>query len=237
MKPRNVQAWIRSALVGLLVTPALAHGMSLVYDATKYPEQDGWTAVGNTEEPDVYTRSIGGGIFSINATASGVATVVYERYVSLEAAHANYEWRSATSNDDGYSFLALVTRDGSALSNAVISWRATELVAYFFGGTGETTGFVREPLLPGQPHTFSLQSQGPSYGLYVDGLLRGSGELIVPADSQVQLQFGFVKNFNDIPTTSDWYYVHASDVPEPSSLAACGTFLWFAFIKRRRSIG
>ncbi len=211
-------------------TPAF--GMYIAYEGEVFPEDDGWTVTGNPQDPSRYTRSISDGIFTIHATADGVATVYYERERPLTSNNIFYEWRSRTSNNDGASLISLSLMRPSFWSQIILGWRADQATAYFYQEAGIVSAWTQVSLTPGEFHTFRVESNGALHTLYIDGVERLSDELQAPTGLNGLVKFGFLKTHDNIPTESDWDYIRVGEVPEPCTLLLIG--LGVACAKRPR---
>jgi hypothetical protein len=162
----------------LLLCAAPAWGTQLAYEGDVLPEQDGWTSTGNPPDPAIYTPSVAGGVLSIDATATGVATVNYEKGFAVTSNHLVCEWRSRTSNNDGGSDLAIYyLQDSPSFNEIVVSWRATSGFAYMLNHAEPFIYPTNFSLSPDVFHTFQVESDGPTYTLLVDGLVQLQAEI------------------------------------------------------------
>jgi hypothetical protein len=128
-----------------------------------------------------------------------------------------YEWRSRTSNDDGYSFLDVFLQGQTYWSEILVSWQATSGFAYMNKGEGAFSYPIDFSVNPGAFHTFQVESDGTTYVMLIDGVALLQQELVDASGRLAQVTFGYCKNENHMAGSGTWDYVRVFDIPEPCS--------------------
>ncbi len=228
----HTSRWIFGTVILFAATASL-EAAYISYEGDVFPENDGWIPGGSQEDPAVYTRSLDSGIFAINATATGTATVFYRRDLQPTSDYVCIEWQAKTSNDDGYSYFSFLI-DGDGLTSSIgLSWRASGAVIGMARDAGQLDDIVvGTPLSPDEYHVFRVESSGSLFAVYVDGLFQVSNALQSPIGTNLRAQFGFTKDWDLVPTTGSWDYIRAWDVPEPCA-SIMMTLILLAFAARR----
>ncbi|HPD32660.1 MAG TPA: PEP-CTERM sorting domain-containing protein [Phycisphaerae bacterium] len=224
--------WILGTFILFAATASL-EAAYIIYEGDVFPENDGWIPGGSQEDPAVYTRSLANGVFRIDATPLGGATVFYRKDVELTTDTVAIEWRARTSNDDGYSYQDLLIGGEDLTSDISISWRSSNAVislARDVGGLDRTV--VGTPLLTSEFHTFRIESFGALFSVYIDGELQVSDTLQAPTGTNLWTQFGFGKDWYYVPTAAEWDYIRIDEVPEPSALLVLVIGLFMAVGRR-----
>jgi hypothetical protein len=211
---------LRTSFVTCVVLSCFAPAMGayVAYEGEVFPEEGGWTAGPNGDDPSVYTRSIRDGVFIIDATAQGGATVSYERRIGLSSDDVYYEWRAATSNNDGGSGIGFILEGPAVYSQVLVSWTA-DFAWVLLDADTLTPGwdYTQYHLVPGAFHTFRIVAQGALHNVYIDGVPVASASLQSPSGTEARIQFGFTKSLANTGTQSTWDYIRIGPAPEPSS--------------------
>jgi len=133
--------WIFGTVILFVATTSL-EAAYISYEGDVFPENDGWIPGGSQEDPAVHTRSLMDGVFRIDATPLGAATVFCRKDVELTADAIAIEWRARTSNDDGYSYFSFLI-DGDGLTSSIgLSWGASGAVIGMARDAGQLDDIV-----------------------------------------------------------------------------------------------
>jgi hypothetical protein len=217
---------------GLVAARTASAAYLVAYEGDVLPTDAGWASTADQPDPLVYTESVANGIFTVDATATGGATVYYDRDLTFSQDDVAIEWRSQTSNDDGGSLFGFYVWGEEFASAVEMVWYADELHAYFDDDGIAPVEHFQAALSEGF-HVFRLESTDSLFSLSVDGNVIASVELQSPVGVSSQVRFGLGKSGFSVPTKSQWDYVRISEVPEP----ACGAFLGVGigfFLRRRK---
>ena len=206
------------SLIWVSMVCSSAAGEYIAYEGDTFPENEGWSVVGTMPAPDQYTRSISGGVYTIAALAESDTTVRYKREVGFASDNVFYEWRSRTSNNDGYGAASMWFGQPGALSLVVVTWYADYGQVRFEPIAGEGYIWQNFALEPGKFHTFRVEGAGDDYAFLVDGNPVLASALQSPGTEDVSFRWGLNKQFVNIPTESDWDYVRMGEIPEPTTL-------------------
>ncbi|MBN1489370.1 MAG: PEP-CTERM sorting domain-containing protein [Phycisphaerae bacterium] len=209
-----------------------AVGEYIAYEGDTFPEDDGWSVVGTLPAPDQYTRSISGGVYTISAVADSHTKVIYEREISFACDNLFYEWRSRTSNNDGYGGAGILFGQPGARSLVAVSWHADYGQVRFEPIAGDGYTWKNFSLEPGEFHTFRVEGNGADYAFFVDGNPVLASALQSPGTENVFFSWNFTKQYINVPTDSDWDYVRSGEIPEPVTLLLFSGA--FALMVRRR---
>jgi hypothetical protein len=220
-------------LIGWLASPA--RGYYIDYEGDVFPEDDGWTLIGDSPNPDQYSHSIEDGVYTIDAAAEGGAFISYEKSFTANTNQIIYEWRIGSSNNDGSTVFNGTLLGDYKKSVFIVGLHKDYVDAHFFEDySSPTFEYICSQLENAPFHIIQIISNGALYSYFIDGIPIGTYTLQDPVNVTQKITWGFMKNSHNIPTTSKWDYVRVNTVPEPSNiLMMLGTLCVVTIIFRK----
>jgi len=205
---------IVAAVLALRALPASAYFIQ--YEGNVFPEDDGWAPP--PIDTGGYTRSIDDGVFMINAGLLDDTTVFYKQSVDILNDAVFFEWRARTSNDEGSSYQSIMIDGEGLVSNIGISWRSTSARIALLPDAGQYEGTIMYvDIIPDQYHTYRIEANGAMYSVYIDDVYQVGAELQSAYGTNIYAQFGFGKDWYNVPTIAEWDYIRGGYVPEPTT--------------------
>jgi len=224
---RLTKTLIAIGMIILATTSSTSAAYLIDYEGDVLPTEAGWTRAANLPDPLIYSESVSNGIFTIDATATGVATVYYDNHIASIQKDFVVEWRARTSNEDGASFVSFYLYP----SGFNTGWDSANVNMTFHDGV-EAAYYQNIPISMDY-HVYRLESNGSLFSFSIDGIVVGSGVVADPQGKSADVRFGFVKNSHHIPTLGEWDYVRVWEVPEPTCVSMMAVLFAMQLLKRR----